>query len=580
MLLIRRRRAAVIHRAYDSMIDTRISRSRGQKGRALPTSPTRASSWSNSDSVSEQSWDWLVDLSLRLNIASEIIDAKAVPVLPVGSAHDSAFFRRLLASGEPSLRSAMGDALRAKTQVAVSVEQMQVLCCGLASGGVLLLARTPTPRESPEDCQADLRSIATWLAGVVESGLTEPDTVNVEAYRLISLRRIMAEAASRSSIRRVIGAFVEALSVWDDIRVRCYVEGANGGFFQYGSALSAIPSSFPDRLEDDQVFQQGRVVRVSRADAQRLRVTPDPADTLVCRVVVDDVAWVIFFSGMVDDREEIRLRVYADILRESLNEVVSAVASRLVAEVSRSAPSGEPVASLAEVALGQLTSSVGGLHGAMVITVATGRDSIAVGHRDLLASAEQARRNRLFVRSSTVGSIMTVAIEREQWPFTAFERELVRAGVAVVHRWVQAALQQSPERVERRSGFRPLEATFDQFAQDAVKAGRPASVIVVSVDPARLVPGSLPTWVGRIRADIRAGDLAGVLSDREVGILLAGASADHASAVSARLMQMLAAHDDTGVVRHSAVGITTRSPESPADGSLVGAARATASPYR
>jgi GGDEF domain-containing protein len=87
----------------------------------------------------------------------------------------------------------------------------------------------------------------------------------------------------------------------------------------------------------------------------------------------------------------------------------------------------------------------------------------------------------------------------------------------------------------------------------------------------------LPAWVGKIRAQLRAGDFAGILSEREIAVLLCGASAEHANSVSARLKRVFRSDEDADVFLQATIGMTTRSPESSAGGSIVGAARALAS---
>jgi prolipoprotein diacylglyceryltransferase len=56
--------------------------------------------------------------------------------------------------------------------------------------------------------------------------------------------------------------------------------------------------------------------------------------------------------------------------------------------------------------------------------------------------------------------------------------------------------------------------------------------------------------------------------------LLCGASADQAAVVSARLRHLMESSDNTDAFLQPALGITTRSPGSTFQGSLVGAARA------
>ena len=224
--------------------------------------------------VSRQSWEWLFDLAPRLDIVIEMVDSHGVPVFPVGSTQDAAAFRTMLSAPEFSVQAALAD-VRSKKLVFLSIESLQVVCCALATGGVLCVARNLTGPDSVEECRQDLESIASWLASAIEASLAQTSSISVESYRIVSFRRILREATSRGSIRKVIGAFVEALSVWDDVRVRCYIAGANGGFLQYGSALTTLPSS-PDHLDEAVAPAHGGMVRLSRADIDRLGLISEP----------------------------------------------------------------------------------------------------------------------------------------------------------------------------------------------------------------------------------------------------------------------------------------------------------------
>jgi hypothetical protein len=522
--------------------------------------------------ISRQSWEWLVDLAPRLDIIIEMVDEHQAPLFPAGPTPEAVEFRTMLTSREPTIALAMSDVLESRKPVFVSVENLQAVCCSLASGGVLFVARPNV--ESVEECRQDLEAIAHWLTGAIDATLAQTSAISVEPYRIVSFRRILREATARGSARKVIGAFVEALSVWDDVRARCYVAGANGGFVPYGAALSAPPSTH-DRLDDVVSPAHGRIVRLSRSEIEGLGIVPEPGDTLMLRILAGDIAWLLVFSGMIDDREQVRLRVYSDILRESLHDTATMATSRLVAEVSRpQRPTNEPPESSGQIALDQLMDAVNATRGGLALT-AGGRPALVVGLTDLLAEPDQAEGNRLVVRSSDGDSVMIVVCEREQSPFTALDREMILAGMAVVHRWMQTGLQRSSDG-ERRRRFRPIDSVFDQLADNAIATGRQASVVVVSVDEAAGRGGVLAASVGKIRAQLRAGDFAGVLSEREIAVLLCGASSDHAALVSARLMKMLKSGDSTGAFLNSAIGMTTRSPESSFHGSLVGAARARA----
>jgi hypothetical protein len=522
-----------------------------------------------------QSLDWLVELAARLNVVIEVIDVYDAPICPVGSTRDAAAVRTLVTNGEPSLRGAIAAAVRSRTPISVAVESMQFVCCRLAGGGVVLLARQLDSDESIEECREDLESIGPWLIGAIDASLAQPNSVSAEGYRIVSFRRILREAASRGSLRQVAGAFIEALSVWDDVRVRAYVAGASGGFFEYASSMSANSSS-SEPLDETVLPRPGHTARLTRADVDRAGLAIDPGDTVVARLTIGSgTPWALVFSGMINDAVQVRLRVYTDILREALNDVLTTSISRIVAELSRRhAPVNEPVGTVAQHALERLATAVGARQAGLLVTTTTGRQALAVGNSDVLSSIDGVRGTRLLVRSSDAGGVMTVVFDRDR-AFSAFEREIAQAGVAAMQPWVEAALPRSSD-VERRGSARPVESVFDQLATDAVAAGQHASMIVMAIDATMAVPGLLPSWVARIRARLRAGDRAGTLNDREIAVLLCGASADQAARVSARLEQLLESRGAASGFIPPSVGVTTREPDLPFEGSLVAAARASA----
>ena len=444
------------------------------------------------------------------------------------------------------------------------------------AGASSLLARRLGSDDSTDECREDLESIGPWLTGAIDASLAQPNTVSAEGYRIVSFRRILREASSRGSLRQVIGAFVEALSVWDDVRVRAYVGGASGGFFEYVSSMTANPSS-SEPLDETILPRPGQIVRLSRADVDRAGLAIDPGDTVVARMSIGSgTPWALVFSGMINDAVQVRLRVYADILRESLNDVLTTSTSRIVAELSRRQASlNEPVGLAAQASLERLSTAVGARQAGLVVTTTTGREALAVGNGDLLSSPERTRGTRLQVRSADAGGVMTVVFDRDHAGFTAFEREVAQAGVAAMQPWIEASLPRSSD-IERRGSTRPVETVFDQLATDAVAAGQHASMIVMTISDSMVAPGLLPSWVARIRARLRAGDRAGMLNDREVAVLLYGASADQAALVSARLEQLLESRGGAPGFIPPTIGMTTRIPDSPFEGSLVAAARASA----
>src|SRR5262245_27820625 len=375
---------------------------------------------------------------------------------------------------------------------------------------------------------------------------------DVESYRMASLRRILAEAVSRGTARHVLGAFVEALGVWDDVRADAYAASAsNGFFFRYVSPMGAPADPVPAELDDTVVPYDNEIVRCSRADVDRMGIEAESSDVLLLRVQTGDVTWVLLFTGAIDEHEQDRLTRYAELLRDSLNEVVTTALGRVVATLSGDPlPADEALADGAQAALARLAAFASGYQSALAVSAATGRQMLVAGNADLLqAFGDRSRSDRLFVTASDPRSVMTVAVERQRPRFTAFERALLQAGASALHPRVQNAIESS-RAGERRRQYRPVDSLFDQLAADTVGAGQPASVIVVSVETATLGPGVLQVWLGRIREQLRAGDFAGILSHREIAVLLSDASADQAAVVSARLQQLLPPKQGTGLPVH------------------------------
>ena len=252
---------------------------------------------------------------------------------PVGSTRDAVAVRTLITGSEPSLRSAIAAAVRSRTPVSAVVDGLLFVCFRLSGGGVVVLARR-VDADSADECREDLESIGPWLTGAVDASLAAERGECGSTNGVLSPD--LREATSRGSLRQVVGAFIEAVSVWDDVRVRIFVGGASGGFLEYASSMATHSSLSADPLDDTVVPRQGQLARLTRADVDRAGLVIDPGDTVIGRLVIGaGTTWVLVFSGMINDAVQVRLRVYADILRESLNEVLTTSSSRIMAELTR-----------------------------------------------------------------------------------------------------------------------------------------------------------------------------------------------------------------------------------------------------
>jgi hypothetical protein len=518
-------------------------------------------------------WEWLLEVSLRLDLIVEVIDSRDATLLPRGPGGSAADFRRLLTAGEPSVADTLAEARRSRGPTPIALTGFQALGFGLPSGALLVVARElneAAGRERTAEDRRDLERAGAWLLGAIQTSLSAPpNAINPELYRLSSLERILGDTGSPASARKVLGAFVEALSVWDGLRVRCYAAGAAGGFFHFVSPVGAAVSGVPGGFDPAFCVDTDRLVRLERDAADDLGLAADPGDVLMLQLFAGAApGWLLFFSGAIDSVAQARLVVYADLLRESLDAVRDRAIERAIGAVPREAIARNgTLEESVETALREVAAAAGGQSSALTVTTVTGMRALTVGHQP------QGSMQQMVVTSADAASVMTIVLARlPQFPFTAFEREIVAAAAAVLHPWIQASLLGAGEH-ERRRGYRPLDTLFDHIADQAVVAGQDASVIVLSIDPAAAHTGLLQSWLGDIRIQLRDSDFAGILSDNEIAVLLCDASADQASVVSARLKDFLQSDESAGALR-PVFSTTTSSPQSPFEGSLVGAARA------
>jgi hypothetical protein len=533
--------------------------------------------------VGQQRWEWLDEVARRLDLAIEVVDARNVPVLPPAPTAASGRTRELLRTMPGPLEEALSAARGATNPVPIDLDAIRGECTGIARGGVLLVAKTATAQESAGDAHEELQHVAAWLARAVADGFGDgSQTISEEAYRVGSLERILNDAAASDSPRRVLGAFVESLRVWENVIVHVYAAAARSGFMHVVSPVGVLASSVPVQIADAAVNSARQITRLTRTQAESVGFSPEPGDSLWLPLPAGtSPTWLIVVSENIDGAEQGRLSFYARILRDTLETVFERVASRLAAAMPRQplAPH-ETLDPGARAALARLADAVGGNDATLIVTTVTGIRALAIGNTSLVPSTDDDEgSDRLVVVSTDATSVMTVAIARDHGPFTAFEHDVVKAGVSVLHAWIQAGLGPTHE-LERRRRVQPLESVLDQLAMSSVGAGLDASVIVASINSGLATPELMQSWLGSIRAQIRPGDFAGLLSDTEIAVLLCDTSADQASAVSARLQHLVPSDTHTDVVIQPTIGAFTSSAELPFTGSLVGAARARAAAFR
>jgi hypothetical protein len=456
------------------------------------------------------------------------------------------------------------------------------MCFNVVPNRVLIVATEGgADSEASDDRLADLDAIGRWLVPAVQATLTQSShAIDVEGYRIASLRRILDEAAGRGTARTVIGAFIEALGVWDEVHVFGYAATIDGGFTRFASPRGAASTLAPQELHSADIPPVGRIEVLPDDAIGRLHLDEKTASVLVGRIrTTDDLEWVQLFQGAVGAIGQVRLRVYSDILREVLDQTLRITFERSAEVIARRPllQSEQPLDVAAQALAAQLMGSADARQAALAMTLTTGRQLFAVGSLDLLSRhAANDVGHRLTVSTPTDNSLLTFAAAREGAPFTRFERRVVQVGTAAVHRWLERALRDT-DKYERRQRARRVDAVFEEIAAGAIQAGEQVSLAVLSFGADVLGPGTLQAAVATVRDHIRSCDFAGILSATEIGVLLSHVSdvqADvQAAVLSARLRDLLTTREH-GALLPPSVGLTTWLPERDGSGSIVAAARA------
>ena len=529
----------------------------------------------SSIAVNPPAWEWLLEVSLRLDIIVEVIDARDATLLPRGQVGGAADLRRLLTAGEPSVAATLAEARRSGGPTPMALAGFQALGFGLPSGTLLVVARElneAAGRERIAEDRRDLERAGTWLLGAIQRSLSaQPNAINPELYRLSSLKRILATPDRRRRLARYSAPSWKRSAYGTGCGCvatpRVWTEDFSTSSPRLGRPCPTCParSTRPSASTPIASF-------VSNARQPTISDWPPiPATCSCCSCSPVPIPAGCCFSPAPSTVRLRRAWRFMPICSGNRSTpCANAPSSGRLAPFRRMRRRGMGRSRhLSAPVLHQIAAAAGGQTSSLTVTTVTGMRALTVGDQPAIDTQQ------LVVTSADAASVMTITLARSRlFPFTAFEREIAEAAAAVLHPWIRASLLGAGEN-ERRRGFRPLDSLFDHIADQAVVAGQEASVIVVSVDPAAIAPGLLQSWLGNIRIQLRASDFAGMLSDSEIAVLLCDASADQASAVSARLKDLLQSDESAGAFQPF-FSTTTSSPQSRFEGSLVGAARSAA----
>jgi hypothetical protein len=529
--------------------------------------------------VRARSWDWLLELRRRLKVDIQLVDDRHTPLLPFAAAGNSPSLAALWEQREPVLVSAVTGALQTRVAQAVAWHGLQIICMALSvdrsASGVLVLGRMLPPGQDSEASRAQLELVGSWLSTAVEAHLLSPPALHASGVnRIAPLARLLATAAETESDRELVRLFGEAVAVWHDIEVSGYIEMSDGNFARdvslpgarKGERPATIPAiGLPDST-DLALLPQGHVDRFG---------LPVNNEAYVCQLRRDTGrAWLLVFTGAIDSYDLQRLVAYVALLDVALAFASADASARVTTTLTRRLADVEDAADTrATLALEELRGVFHASSATMIVESANG-DVMLRAASPGVGSAESAKISRLsVVNRSDRQYTTTVSIGRnEGLQFTPRDHAVATAAAEVLNAWA-SSYRASMSRRDRRTGAPAFHEVMERSAREAVERGAPVTAVVLLIRDSALSPGSTQRWVAGMRGQMRPSDLAGMLAEGEIGLLMHDTTAQHAKNIASRLRAVVDGLPGTEPIL---IGVATRVPGLPIGEGIVREARADA----
>jgi len=515
--------------------------------------------------VRDRSWDWLLELRRRLKVDLLLVDSRPSVLLPT-LGDQAARLSAMLEHGEGALLTAIGASLRERTSQALDLGGLQIICVPVVTErnacGALLVGRVNPSRLDATASRSQLELVASWLTAAVDAHLLSPPAFPSSGLnRVAPLAQLLGQASDRESDRELIRLFGEAIAVWHDIEVSGYVETAAGVFTRdvtlpgtkKGERPAVIPAvGLPDSTD---------LARLPQGHLDRFGL-PVNDDVFVRRFKgKDGRSWLMVFTGEIGAYDLQRIGAYVALLDLALSLSTSSLTSRLTKTIAACLASADGPETQALRALEELRTALGAAAATLTIESSTGVPVLGVtspaGAQEVDADANVFR--LVLVKRSERHYTTTVSLGRnESLQFTPRDHAAANVAATMFDTWAPAALGTARKRHERRSAPRGFTEILQRSAGEAFERGAPVAVVVLLIRDAASLPGSTQRWVAGIRAQMRASDLAGLLGEGEIGLLMIDTSAEQAKSIAERLRAVVGENPgDESIL----VGVAARNPE-------------------
>jgi hypothetical protein len=530
--------------------------------------------------VRARSWDWLLELRRRLKVDIQLVDNRTTCLLPFTASGSAPGLSAAWEQREPVVLSAVANALQARTPQSVSWQGLQVICVPLAADrnmpGVLVVGRILPPGHEAESSRAQLELVGSWLSTAVEAHLVSPPAFHASGLnRVAPLARLLARAAERESDRELIRLFGEAIAVWHDIEVSGYIDAGDGSFARDVTLPGTRKSERPATIPEMGLPDSAELTRLPQGHLDRfgLPVNNDVYVSLLRRS--SGRAWLLVFTGAIGAYDLQRLDAYAALLDVALAFASAETSGRLVSSITRRlADSQEAPEVRAGHALEELRTALGAASATVTIESSAGVALLRASNPGDGARHSTHAARLVVVNRSDRNYTTTVSVERtESLQFTPRDHDVASAAAGVLNGWAPAALQVPVRSRDRRSVSPGFYDVVDRSAREAVERGVPVTAVVLLVRDAVFLPGSTQRWVAGMRGQMRPSDLAGMLAEGEIGLLMHDTTAHQATLIAQRLRAVVGGPPDTGSIL---IGVATRIPGVNSPDGIVSDARADA----
>jgi hypothetical protein len=379
--------------------------------------------------------------------------------------------------------------------------------------------------------------------------------------RIAPLAKLLATAAETDGDRELVRLFGEAVAVWHDIEVSGYIEMSDGNFARDVSLPGARKGDRPPTIPAMGLPDSAELARLPQGHVDRFGL-PVNNDAYVCQLRrARGRAWLLVFTGAIDAYDLQRLVAYIALLDVALASAAAEAAARVTIALARQlADVEDTVETRATLALEELRGVLSASWGTLSIESANG-DVVLRASSPVVGNAETAKSSRLtVVNRSDRQYTTTVSIGRGEGPqFTPRDHAVAAAAADVLNAWA-ASSRVATSRRDRRTGAPAFYEVMERSAREAVERGAPVTAVVLVIRDAMVSPGSTQRWVAGMRGQMRPSDLAGMLAEGEIGLLMHDTTAQHAKTIASRLRAVVDGLPGTEPIL---IGVATRVPGLP-----------------